>query len=117
MQINVIAGGIIHLVSMTMISFVMFVLFKVLGATGVQSFFQHVTLTSYVGVATILLSIVCSTSMNILIVPFGIGYVLGCSYLHLNAYNQTLKPQLFELIGVGLLILFSYVCTGKFLLK
>ena len=116
-QINVIAGGTIHLVSMAMISFVMFVLFKVLGATGVQSLFQHVTLASYVGLATILMSIVCSTLMNILIVPFGIGYILGCSYLHVNAYNQALKPQLFELIAVGLLILFFYVCTGKWQLK
>ncbi len=112
-----ITGGLIHLVSMSMISFVMFVLFKVLGSTGVQSWFQHVTLASYVGLMSIILSIVCSTSINILIIPFGIGYILGCSYLHVNAYSQALKPQLHELVVVGLLIVFFYVCTGTYKLR
>jgi hypothetical protein len=113
----VVTGGLIHLISMSMISFVMFVLFKALGSTGVQSWFQHAALASYVGLMSIILSIICSTSMKILIIPFGIAYISGSSYIHVNAYNQALKPQLHELIVVGLLIVFFYVSTGTFKLK
>jgi hypothetical protein len=112
-DVNVIAGGIIHLLSMTLISFFMFVVFKVLKADQVHSLFQHMNLASFVGLTTIVYSLVCSTSMNFLIIPVGIAYILGCSYLHVNAYNQAIKPQLLELIGMGLIIFFCYVCTGN----
>lgn len=92
--INVIAGGLIHLASMTIISFIMFVLFKVINSTLVHSLFQHITLSSFVGLFTIVFSLICSSGVFYLILPCALIYILGCSYLHINAYNHALKPQL-----------------------
>lgn len=114
--INVIAGGLIHLASMTIISFIMFVLFKVINSTGVHSLFQHINLSSYVGINTIIFSLICSSGISYLIIPCALIYILGCSYLHINAYNRALKPQLIELIIMSILLIFFYTCTGNFLL-
>lgn len=111
--VDVIAGGLIHLISMTIISFVMYVLFKVINSTGVHSLFQHITLSSFVGLNTIIFSLICSSGISYLIIPFALVYILGCSYLHINAYNQALKPQLLELIILSILLVFFYVCTGN----
>ena len=116
-DVNVIAGGIIHLLSMVLISFSMFVYFKVLQSSQVHSLFQHLNLSSYVGLLSIVFSIICSSSIDYLIIPFALIYILGCSYLHVNAYNQALKPNMFELIGLGLVIMFFYTSAGIFCLN
>ena len=94
-DVNVIAGGIIDVVLMTFISFAMFVFFKVFKTDTVHSLFQHMCLSSYVGLGTIIFSLICTCNMDLVIIPMAIIYILGCSYLHVNAYNQTTKPQLF----------------------
>ena len=71
-------------------------------------------LSSYVGLLTIVFSLICSSAPVFLIIPSAIAYILGCSYLHINAYNQSIKPQLFELIGLGLIFLFFYGAAGNF---
>lgn len=115
--INSVAGGVIHLGSMTIISFVMFVLFKVAKSTEVHSLFQHMTLASFVGLITIIFSLICSSGITALIILSALVYILISSYLHINAYNQALKPQLIELVFMAALILFFYSCTGTFLLN
>ena len=111
--INVIAGGLIHLASMSIISFCMFVLFKVINSSGVHSLFQHIALSSFVGIISVVFSVICSSGISYLIIPCAIAYILGCSYLHINAYNRGLKPQLIELIVMSVLLIFFYSCTCK----
>jgi hypothetical protein len=112
-EVNVIAGGIIDILLIVLLSFILFVFFKVFKTEVVHSLFQHLCLSSFVGILTIVFSLVCSSSINLIIIPTAIVYILGCSYLHINVYNQAAKPQLFELIGLSLIIIFFYTSAGN----
>lgn len=89
------AGGFIDIILMVLLSFILFVFFKALKYDQVHSVFQHICLSSYVGLFTIIYALVCSSLSNIIVIPMTLIYIFGASYLHINAYNQNIKPHLF----------------------
>jgi hypothetical protein len=118
--LDILAGGIIDILLMLLLSFSLFVYCKVIKTAVVSTYFQvflsimqHLCFSSFLGLFTIIYSVVCAFSVNIVLIPLSIVYVGVCCYLHINAYNKAVKPNLMELIVLILIIVFFYVCAGN----
>ena len=98
---NVIYPGLIDLGVIVLTAFALFVYSNVLNFPHNRyievnkPLFQHLCVSSYVNLFTILYCCVTLAASEVLMIIFTIIFVLCTVYFHFNLYNRAIKPTLF----------------------
>lgn len=94
---------------MIILSFIIFVFFKTINNNQNISYLQHLCISSYISLFTIIYSLIFLLDSDFVRV-LGTGiYVLGCGYLHVNLYKKGGELRMWELVGFIAIVGFFYI--------